>query len=138
MGFTLLLSSLSAVAGAEVMLRSSQDAQTGQGNAVKAGYRDDVGKKVLQAPLSFEANRGQADPRVDFVSHGRGYTVFLTGKDAVFALGSTSGNRQRRQLAANGHAQWYGNGSSGDAISGQHFVRQSPRAVLFERRPDLA
>jgi hypothetical protein len=31
-----------------------------------------------QLPLSFEANQGQADPQVGFLSHGSGYTLFLT------------------------------------------------------------
>jgi hypothetical protein len=37
-------------------------------------------------PLSFEANRGQADPRVQFLSRGSGYTLFLASTDAVLAL----------------------------------------------------
>ena len=37
-------------------------------------------------PLSFEANRGQTDGRVRFLAHGRGYTLFLTGNEAVLAL----------------------------------------------------
>ncbi|MGH9432229.1 MAG: SBBP repeat-containing protein [Terriglobia bacterium] len=36
--------------------------------------------------LSFEANQGQADSRVKFLSHGGGYTLFLTGDEAVLAL----------------------------------------------------
>ena len=36
-------------------------------------------------PLSFEANQGQVDPAVQFLSHGRGYTLLLregeAGKD---------------------------------------------------------
>ncbi len=39
-------------------------------------------------PLSFEANRGQADGRVKFLSRGRGYTLFLTADEAVLALKS--------------------------------------------------
>ena len=31
-------------------------------------------------PLSFEANRGQTDPSVSFLSRGRGYALFLTGQ----------------------------------------------------------
>src|SRR5688500_2570300 len=31
-----------------------------------------------QLPLSFEANQGQMDDQVDFVSRGRGHTLFLT------------------------------------------------------------
>jgi hypothetical protein len=37
-------------------------------------------------PLSFEANQGQTDGQVKFVSRGRGYTLFLTGDEAVLAL----------------------------------------------------
>src|SRR3989475_3451353 len=37
-------------------------------------------------PLSFEANRGQTDGRVKFLSRGRGYTLFLTPTEAVLAL----------------------------------------------------
>lgn len=41
-------------------------------------------------PLAFEANHGQADPSVKFLSRTSGYTLFLTGGEAVLAL---SGNR---------------------------------------------
>jgi Beta-propeller repeat len=37
-------------------------------------------------PLSFEANLGQADPEVHFLSRGRDYVLFLTSQEAVFAL----------------------------------------------------
>ena len=37
-------------------------------------------------PLSFEANRGQADSRVKYLSRGRGYNLFLTGNEAVLSL----------------------------------------------------
>jgi len=37
-------------------------------------------------PLAFEANRGQTDPQVKFLSRGAGYTLFLTGDEAVLAL----------------------------------------------------
>jgi hypothetical protein len=36
-------------------------------------------------PLAFERNVGQTDSRVQFLSRGRGYTLFLTGTDAVLA-----------------------------------------------------
>jgi hypothetical protein len=38
-------------------------------------------------PLSFEPNRGQTDSRVNFLSRGGGYTLFLTGNEAVLSLG---------------------------------------------------
>src|SRR5580692_8502289 len=37
-------------------------------------------------PLSFEPNRGQADPRVQFVSRGPGYTLYLTPAEALLSL----------------------------------------------------
>jgi hypothetical protein len=37
-------------------------------------------------PLSFEANHGQTDPSVKFLSRTGGYTLFLTGDEAVLAL----------------------------------------------------
>lgn len=37
-------------------------------------------------PLSFEANHGQTDGRVKFLSRTGGYTLFLTGDEAVLAL----------------------------------------------------
>jgi Beta-propeller repeat len=37
-------------------------------------------------PLTFEANQGQTDPSVRFVSHGPGYTAFLTSDGMVLSL----------------------------------------------------
>ncbi len=37
-------------------------------------------------PLSFEANTGQTDAQVDFLSRGQGYTLFLTSTGAVLSL----------------------------------------------------
>jgi hypothetical protein len=46
--------------------------------------------KVVDAygklPLSFEANQGQSDTRVKFLSRGSGYTLFLTSSEAVLLL----------------------------------------------------
>ncbi len=40
-------------------------------------------------PLSFEANHGQTDQRVHFLSRGQGYGLFLTRTEAVLALRHT-------------------------------------------------
>jgi hypothetical protein len=48
----------------------------------QAGTSDHYGK----LPLSFEANRGQSDAKVKFLSRNGGYTLFLTGDEAVLAL----------------------------------------------------
>ena len=39
-----------------------------------------------QLPLSFEANQGQTDDQVKFLSRGSGYSLFLTPAEAVLAL----------------------------------------------------
>jgi hypothetical protein len=41
---------------------------------------------LSQRALSFEANRGQTDRRVKFLSRGSGYTLFLTPTEAVLCL----------------------------------------------------
>ena len=48
-------------------------------------------------PLSFEANQGQADPRVKFLARGSGYTLFLKGSEAEFSLQSRPKAKARRQ-----------------------------------------
>jgi hypothetical protein len=42
-------------------------------------------------PLHFEANRGQTDSRVKFLSRGPGYTVFLTSTETVLLLSKPGG-----------------------------------------------
>ena len=44
-------------------------------------------------PLSFEANHGQADGQVKFLSRTGGYTLFLTGDEAVLALRGSAAKR---------------------------------------------
>lgn len=48
-------------------------------------------------PLSFEANQGQTDSSVKFLSRGGGYTLFLAGNEAVLAL-KKSGVRSRMRV----------------------------------------
>src|SRR5216683_1938879 len=50
---------------------------------------DEYGK----LPLSFEANQGQTDKQVKFLSRGHGYALFLTPIEAVLSL--KAGSRQR-------------------------------------------
>jgi len=59
-------------------------------------------------PLSFEANRGQTAPEVKFTARGRGYSLFLTGTEAVLAFnrqpaeassGSSHADRVRMKIA---------------------------------------
>src|SRR5436309_1968303 len=51
-------------------------------STAKARVQEAYGK----LPLSFEANKGQTDEQVKFLSRGRGYSLFLTETEAVLAL----------------------------------------------------
>ncbi len=46
-------------------------------------------------PLSFEANHGQVDPTVQFLSRGPGYGLYFSGQEAVLALRRPSSNLSR-------------------------------------------
>src|SRR5260370_37578622 len=50
-------------------------------------------------PLSFEANRGQADARVKFLSRTAGYWLFLTGDEAVLTLSGGKENTHKEKIA---------------------------------------
>ena len=48
-----------------------------------------VNETYSKLPMHFEANQGQADAQVKFLSRGRGYTLFLTSTEAVMVLATT-------------------------------------------------
>jgi hypothetical protein len=50
-------------------------------------------------PLSFEANQGQTDGRVKFLSRTSSYSLFLTGDEAVLALRAKSPGTDRANIA---------------------------------------
>ncbi len=51
-----------------------------------------------KTPLRFEANSGQADARVKFLSRGLGYTIFLTPTEAVLSLNKTENGKTIRSV----------------------------------------
>jgi hypothetical protein len=53
-------------------------ATSNQDSKIQASY--------LKLPLHFEANQGQSDPSVKFLSRGSGYSLFLTSGEAVLSL----------------------------------------------------
>ena len=48
--------------------------------------RDSINANYGKLPLTFEANHGQIDSRVKFVSRAAGYTAFLTSEGLVLSL----------------------------------------------------
>ena len=68
--------------GLSALLGCSAKAST----ASIASERSPIRPHSYSLPLTFEANQGQTDARVDFLARGENYTVFLTPTEAVFAL----------------------------------------------------
>jgi Beta-propeller repeat len=52
----------------------------------KSAGKAKIAESYGRLPLFFEANEGQSDKQVKFISRGRGYTLFLTGSEAVLSL----------------------------------------------------
>ena len=46
---------------------------------------------MAKVPLAFETNSGQVDSRVQYLSRGAGYTLFLTRDEAVLSLTNLKG-----------------------------------------------
>lgn len=64
-------------------------AATPKGGTSAAHVDRDFGK----LPLSFEPNQGQTDARVQFLSRGQGYALFLTPGEAVLELQKSQGKK---------------------------------------------
>ena len=78
-----LLGASCAVQRSAVLLRDTELPLQQQGKPVTATRSDVATKATLQKaygklPLSFEANQGQSEEKVKFLSRGHGYTLFLT------------------------------------------------------------
>jgi hypothetical protein len=59
-------------------------------DGVPASGRDAAASGAVRAgglPLTFEANGGRTDKRARFIAHGGGYTLFITPRESVMALG---------------------------------------------------
>ena len=56
------------------------------GSRAKAPSPARLAENYGKIPLSFEANQGQTDARVKFLSRGPGYTLFLTGDGVALEL----------------------------------------------------
>ena len=77
-------------ARAAVARSSATVGPTGIAGKVQPSVRESYGK----LPLTFEANQGQTDPHVKFISRSSGYTLYLTSTEAVLASLQTSGSVQ--------------------------------------------
>lgn len=74
--------------------------------------KENLIKSYNKLPLTFEINKGQFDQQVKFFSPGKSYDLFLTGKEAVFAL------RAKSKKATNSIKMRFSNMNPSSAIQG--------------------
>ena len=91
LGIACLLATLASV----VFVAARNDGNNNPGPATPANptpadapAKARLAEKFGKLPLSFEANQGQIDEQVKFISRGPGYDLFLTSTDAVLRVQS--------------------------------------------------
>ncbi|MGB7924488.1 MAG: carboxypeptidase regulatory-like domain-containing protein [Pyrinomonadaceae bacterium] len=98
--------------------RSSKPKQTEQERAAEA-----YGK----LPLSFEANQGQTDARVKYITRGRNYGLYLTQDEAVMVLGSSAAPAGPQSSSAR---QAPAAKKAADTVVRMKYVRANPQAQV--------
>jgi hypothetical protein len=78
-------------------------------------------------PLSFEANQGQVDRAVRFLSRGEGYTVFLTPTEAVLSLRGAQHDTTVRMQLVGGNRDPRLVGVSPRSTKSNYFLGNDPR-----------
>src|SRR6266478_5071876 len=69
-------------------------------NAPSPAVKQKVAEEYGKLPLSFEANHGQTDPKVKFLSRGPGYKLFLLPNEAVLMLQKERHAKPAKRLGA--------------------------------------
>lgn len=82
------------------ILQSAQVSQPPRRAETAAPPASKLAVSYAKMPLGFEANQGQTDNRVKFISHGRGYGLFLTSDEAVLKLRSKGPGPRIQNLIA--------------------------------------
>jgi hypothetical protein len=82
----LVLSSFAALLAAPFMSGRREAPAPPAAGAETQTSRERARETYGRIPLSFEANRGQTEPSVDFLARGAGYALFLKPTEAVFVL----------------------------------------------------
>jgi hypothetical protein len=80
-----------------------------------------------KVPLSFEANQGQTDRRVKFLSRGSGYTLFLTDGSAVLSLHGEKSNAALRMRLAGANPHPVVTGADGLPGKSNYFAGSDPK-----------
>ena len=82
--------------------------------ATPASETNSPSARYLSAPIGFEANHGQADSRVAFLSHGAGYSLQLQPRQAILTVNGADASRDAQAwirttfIGANPNASLFG------------------------------
>jgi len=83
----------------------------------------------MKLPLRFEANKGQTDQRVQFLSRGAGYSLYLLPGEAVVALQSPTGEKATLEMTmAGADSLALATGLEPSASHSNYFIGNSPAA----------
>ena len=77
---------ISAVLAAVAIWPGAPQRNKQPGAGSKQASSDNPHTSYARLPLSFEANTGQMDTRVNYLARGAGYTIFLTHDETVLSL----------------------------------------------------
>lgn len=75
-----------AMASASVTPKITPVSVSAQNGVIDTGTQAKAQSAFADRPLCFEANIGQTDASVKYLARGKGYTLYLTPKEAVLAL----------------------------------------------------
>ena len=73
--------------------------------------QEDISRRQIQenfgkVPLSFEVNKGQVNPSIEFLSRGSGYSLFLTPTESVLALSQSDNKSSVVRMGLAGANHW--------------------------------
>ena len=87
--FFLLIAAFGFLGKSNTVLELTTDTAPGNQPAqVSEATKQSIIENYGKLPIHFEANQGQFDERVKFVTRGHGYTMFLTDNEVVLLLRS--------------------------------------------------
>ena len=84
-------------------LRAQTAPKASAASETSAQERQKIAASAIKMPLFFEANEGQTDPSVRFLTRSGGYTMFLTPNETVLVEGTNgivSGGKLGKGLTA--------------------------------------
>jgi hypothetical protein len=98
-----LLCGLTLVVALVVTTGDPSRAQTREPVSASPDETTSSAKQTLESygriELAFESNRGQTDPRFNFLARGAGYTMFLSAAEAAFVMRNSDCGLQNEEAA---------------------------------------